>query len=183
MTTNKLYATLLCDNSMHRAIFHSPLHDIEVIVKNEGVTSVKWISPEYSAKLTIICKLQAKPSQMENIHLNDTSKWFEALWNMKTLPQIPDLSFDDATEFQMNVWNELVKTAPGTTITYQQLAGLAGSKNASRAVGSAMAANPITILVPCHRVIQTNGKLGNYSGYGGDETKKWLLELEANSAN
>jgi methylated-DNA-[protein]-cysteine S-methyltransferase len=102
---------------------------------------------------------------------------------MKTLPQIPDLSFDDATEFQMNVWNELAKTTPGTTITYQQLARLAGSKNASRAVGSAMAANPITILVPCHRVIQTNGKLGNYSGYGGDETKKWLLELEANSAN
>lgn len=166
---------------MHRAIFHSPLHDIEVIVKNEGVTSVQWISPEDSAKLTRIYKLQAKASQMENIHLQDTNKWLEALWNGKTLPQIPDLSFDDATEFQTNVWSELTKTTPGTTITYQQLARLAGSNNASRAVGSAMAANPITILVPCHRVIQANGKLGNYSGYGGTETKKWLLELEANS--
>ena len=107
---------------MHRAIFHSPLHDIEVIVKNEGVSSVQWMSPEDSAKLTIIYKLQAKPSQMENIHLQDTSKWFAALWNMKTLPQIPDLLFDNATEFQMNVWNELAKTTPGTTITYQQLA-------------------------------------------------------------
>jgi len=166
---------------MHRAIFQSPLHDIEVIVINEGVTSVRWISPEDSSRLKIICKLQAKPSQMESIHLEDTSKWLKALWENNTLPQVPDLSFDEATDFQINVWNKLAKTLPGTTITYQQLARLAGSENASRAVGSAMAANPITILVPCHRVVQTNGKLGNYSGYGGMETKKWLLELEANN--
>ena len=166
---------------MHRAILQTPLHDIEVIVINEGVTSVRWISPEDSSRLNRICKLQARPSQMESIHLEDTSKWLKALWDNNALPKIPDLSIDEATDFQKKVWNELAKTLPGTTITYQRLAELSGSKNASRAVGSAMAANPITILVPCHRVVQTNGKLGNYSGYGGMETKKWLLELEANN--
>ena len=165
---------------MHRAVINSPLHDIEVVVNNNGVSGLRWISPEDSEKLTRIHKLQTKPSQMENIHLQETQNWLKSLWSGEKLPRSPELSHNDATEFQTNVWSELAKTAPGTTITYQQLAKHAGSNNASRAVGSAMAANPITILVPCHRVIQANGKLGSYSGYGGTETKKWLLELEEN---
>jgi len=165
---------------MHRAVFHSPLHDIEVVVTNKGVTSLQWISSEDSTRLIRISKLQAKPSQMEKIHLEESARWLEALWNNQTLPKTPDVSFEDATEFQSNVWKELAKTIPGKTITYKQLAKSSGHENASRAVGSAMAANPITILVPCHRVIQSNGKLGNYSGYGGIETKKWLLKLESN---
>lgn len=67
---------------------------------------------------------------------------------------------------------------PGRAVTYGELARLAGSPSASRAVGAAMARNPCPIVVPCHRVVPSDGKPGNYSGEGGWETKVKLLALE-----
>ncbi len=64
----------------------------------------------------------------------------------------------------------------GETRSYAELAALAGSPKASRAVGSAMATNPVPIVVPCHRVLRTGGALGGYGG--GLEVKRWLLALE-----
>jgi methylated-DNA-[protein]-cysteine S-methyltransferase len=66
----------------------------------------------------------------------------------------------------------------GNTITYGQLAMMLGKPSASRAVGGAMARNPLPILIPCHRVVAADGKLTGYSGADGINTKKWLLELE-----
>lgn len=64
----------------------------------------------------------------------------------------------------------------GETLSYGQLAALAGNPRAARAAGTAMAANPISIIVPCHRVIRSGGDVGNYGG--GSEAKKFLLALE-----
>ncbi len=81
------------------------------------------------------------------------------------------------TLFQQDVWQEL-KTIPyGTTISYGELARRIGSPNASRAVGLANGRNPISIIVPCHRVIGTDGKLTGYGG--GLPRKEALLALEA----
>jgi methylated-DNA-[protein]-cysteine S-methyltransferase len=80
------------------------------------------------------------------------------------------------TPFQQRVWQELLRIPFGTTITYAQLAGRIGQPTASRAVGHANGRNPISILVPCHRVIGTNGKLTGYAG--GVEKKDWLLAWE-----
>lgn len=80
------------------------------------------------------------------------------------------------TPFQRTVWNALRTVQPGTTITYGQLAARLGVSGASRAVGAANGANPIAIVVPCHRVIGANGML---TGYGGGLTRKqWLLDHE-----
>jgi len=83
----------------------------------------------------------------------------------------------NGTEFQMQVWNELKKIPYGTVVTYKYIAEKLGNKSAVRGVGQANGANPIPIFIPCHRVINTGGKLGGYSG-GGPEVKKRLLELE-----
>nr|MBA2495938.1 methylated-DNA--[protein]-cysteine S-methyltransferase [Acidimicrobiia bacterium] len=64
----------------------------------------------------------------------------------------------------------------GRTVSYQELATAAGSPKATRAVGTAMAVNPVPIVVPCHRVLRTGGALGGYGG--GLETKRWLLAFE-----
>ena len=69
----------------------------------------------------------------------------------------------------------------GETRSYAELAALAGSPKASRAVGTAMATNPIPIVVPCHRVLRTGGALGGYGG--GLDVKRWLLALEGASGN
>ena len=81
------------------------------------------------------------------------------------------------TEFQKRVWEGLCQIPYGKTCGYGELARELGNPNASRAVGMANGRNPISIIVPCHRVIGANGAL---TGYGGGLTaKKWLLDHEA----
>lgn len=81
------------------------------------------------------------------------------------------------TEFQKIVWRELLNIPFGATISYGELANRVGNPNASRAVGAANGRNPISIIVPCHRVIGSNGKLTGYGG--GIERKEWLLTHES----
>ena len=80
------------------------------------------------------------------------------------------------TEFQKRVWKELLNIPYGQTITYNQLAINLGDKKAIRAAAAANGANPLPIVIPCHRVIGSNGNLVGYGG--GLEVKQKLLELE-----
>jgi methylated-DNA-[protein]-cysteine S-methyltransferase len=81
------------------------------------------------------------------------------------------------TAFQLRVWEELTRIPFGETISYGELAGRLGEPRAVRAVGLANGRNPISIVVPCHRVIGADGSLVGYGG--GLERKRWLLEHEA----
>jgi methylated-DNA-[protein]-cysteine S-methyltransferase len=83
------------------------------------------------------------------------------------------------TEFQMRVWAELRRIPYGATVTYGELARRLGGPGASRAVGLANGRNPISIIVPCHRVVGAGGKLTGYAG--GLARKRFLLELEGGS--
>ncbi len=83
----------------------------------------------------------------------------------------------NGTDFQREVWTELRRIPPGSTISYGQLAARIGRPKAVRAVGSANGSNPLSIVVPCHRVIGSNGKLTGYGG--GLHRKEWLLRHEA----
>jgi methylated-DNA-[protein]-cysteine S-methyltransferase len=80
------------------------------------------------------------------------------------------------TAFQRQMWTALVEIPLGETTTYAQLAQRLGRPSAVRAVGAANGANPIAVVVPCHRVIGTNGALTGYGG--GVERKRWLLAHE-----
>lgn len=82
------------------------------------------------------------------------------------------------TEFQIRVWRELTKIKPGEVVTYQELAKRVGKQKAVRAVANAVGKNPFAPIVPCHRVIRSDGKLGGYSGKGGIRTKLKLLREE-----
>lgn len=92
-----------------------------------------------------------------------------------SLPLAPE-----GTAFQLRVWLELRAIPFGQTISYGELARRIGDPNASRAVGAANGKNPISIIVPCHRVIGANGALTGFGG--GIETKRSLLELESSQA-
>ena len=80
------------------------------------------------------------------------------------------------TPFQRAVWNELLNIPFGETRSYLQIAKAIGRPTATRAVGAANGANPIPLIIPCHRVIGSNGKLTGYGG--GLERKRWLLAHE-----
>lgn len=82
----------------------------------------------------------------------------------------------NGTDFQRRVWNELVNIPYGETRTYKEIAKAIGNPKATRAVGGALNRNPVLLVVPCHRVIGSNGKLVGFGG--GLELKERLLELE-----
>ena len=87
-------------------------------------------------------------------------------------PDRPLSLFVTGTNFQINVWKALLQIPPGTVASYQQLANDIGHPGAARAVGQAVAANPVAFLIPCHRVIRQSGKLG---GYHWGETRKHAI--------
>jgi methylated-DNA-[protein]-cysteine S-methyltransferase len=88
------------------------------------------------------------------------------------------LDLDPLTPLQRMVLHETAKIDPGDRKPYEDIAKAIGRPRAARFVGSALAKNPFPLIVPCHRVVRKDGKIGNFGG--GRAMKKWLLEFEAN---
>lgn len=89
------------------------------------------------------------------------------------------LDLDGVAPFHTKIYLALQKIPTGKTISYNELAALAGSPGAARAVGQAMAKNPISVIVPCHRVLTASGGIGGFTAYGGLDTKRQLLQYES----
>lgn len=105
---------------------------------------------------------------LATLHLAGTPQSFDSV----------ELDLDAVSPFHAKVYRALRRVPPGTTVSYTQLATRAGSPGASRAVGTAMAKNPLPLLVPCHRVLTERGTLGGFSAPGSVATKVRLLALE-----
>ncbi|OLP43392.1 methylated-DNA--[protein]-cysteine S-methyltransferase [Rhizobium oryziradicis] len=120
--------------------------------------------------------VQPKPEWMfDDAAFDEAKAQLQAYFDGKR--QEFDLPLDlNGTNFQCDVWQELIRIPFGVTISYGELARRIGRLSASRAVGAANGANPLPIVIPCHRVIGANGSLTGFGG--GLDTKKWLLALE-----
>lgn len=101
----------------------------------------------------------------------ELGEYFAKKRQIFTLPLSPS-----GTEFQMDVWNTLLKIPYGERVSYAKEAQMLGNPKAVRAVANANGKNPIAILIPCHRVISSNGNIGGYTG--GVWRKEFLLSLE-----
>jgi O-6-methylguanine DNA methyltransferase len=95
----------------------------------------------------------------------------------KAVEALPPLDLSAGTSFQQRVWSALRRIGPGETRSYLEVATAIGNPKATRAVGGACGANPIPLLIPCHRVLASGHKLGGFSG--GLAWKKRLLMVEA----
>ena len=121
--------------------------------------------------------LNAEFVEQDDEILIETRKQLDAYFDMeRKVFDIPMITV--GTDFQKSVWDALVKVPYGTTATYLQLAKNIGNEKAVRAVANANGANAIGIIIPCHRIIGTDGELTGYGG--GLPLKKRLLELEQN---
>lgn len=89
-----------------------------------------------------------------------------------------DISLKNFSPFKKQVYEKLIETKTGQTVSYKELASLAGSSSASRAVGSCMSKNPMPIIIPCHRVLPASKKLGAFSSPSGASMKEKLLIFE-----
>ena len=107
----------------------------------------------------------------------EISQWLDAYFRGDN-PDPRRLQLSPAgTAFQMAVWEQLKQIPYGTTVSYGQIAKKLGPNMSAQAVGQAVGRNPISIIIPCHRVIGANGSLTGYAG--GIDIKRWLLEHEA----
>lgn len=152
---------------MHYCTIHTPVGELYIAEQDEKIIYIgnkkAFISSEKAEeKVTAVLTEAAK----------QLAEYFESARREFDLPLAPQ-----GTAFQKKVWEELAKVPYGETVSYGYLAEKVSTKGASQAVGSAMAKNPIAIVLPCHRVLPSSGKLGNYS-MGGPANKEWLLLME-----
>lgn len=150
---------------METVCIKTPL-GITTIIGNENGVSVIFVSDEGEVSNEIPMILQEAVSQ-----LNDYFEGNRTDFNFKLNPK--------GTEFQQKVWKALLNIPYGKTRTYLEQSKILGDVKAIRAVASANGKNPLWIVVPCHRVIGTDGSLTGYAG--GLWRKKWLLEHESSS--
>ncbi|HQZ25654.1 MAG TPA: methylated-DNA--[protein]-cysteine S-methyltransferase [Flavobacterium sp.] len=147
---------------METTYIKTPLGIAKIIGDEDGISIIS-VSDEGDSSSTIPMVLQEAVSQ-----LND---YFEGKRNDFTFKLNPS-----GTEFQQKVWKGLLEIPFGKTMSYLELSKKLGDVKAIRAVASANGKNPLWIVVPCHRVIGTDGSLTGYAG--GLWRKKWLLEHE-----
>ena len=156
---------------MYFSVIESPIDDLMLIANEQGLTGLYM--------------KQSFPKEDETIQwkrcderLSDARRqiveYFQGERQVFDLPLSPL-----GTPFQMKVWEALQRIPYGTTISYGELAHRIGQPTASRAVGAANGKNPISIIVPCHRVIGASGALTGFGG--GIDRKRFLLDLEGQS--
>jgi methylated-DNA-[protein]-cysteine S-methyltransferase len=136
-------------------------------VKNDGVLCGLYLGESDGGTELLGSRAEAG---FEDV-ARELTEYFARQRTVFTVPIAPE-----GTPFQQRVWSELTTIPYGETRSYAQLAGAIGNRSAMRAVGAANGRNPISIIVPCHRVIGSNGTLVGYGG--GLERKRFLLELE-----
>ena len=149
---------------MSSCIIKTPLGFTKIEGDQEGITSITVLNSE--EKITDII-----PEELEDcaIQLQEYFEGSRKVFDLKLNPS--------GSDFQKRVWDRLIEIPFGKTMSYLDLSKQLGDVKAIRAVASANAKNPLWIVVPCHRVIGSDGSLTGYAG--GLHRKKWLLEHES----
>lgn len=153
---------------LHKAYYKSPIGIIEIVAYNDAIIRLDFVEKEAENK-------EDMPQVLKRC-LVELDEYFKG--ERKDFTVKVDLC---GTDFQNKAWQELCNIPYGETISYKEQAIRVGNPKAIRAVGLANSKNPVGIIVPCHRVIGSNGKLTGYAG--GLWRKEWLLEHEKRVLN
>ena len=162
---------------IEQSFFNSPLGILEIKVTDYFVCSILFTNTN---KKTIPITENTNTTEKKYPLTMRCHQQLSEYFNGKRI--LFELPFQQTgTNFQQKIWNELTSIPFGKTISYMELSRKIGNSKAIRAAGSANGNNSICIVVPCHRVIGSNGEL---KGYNGDLwRKKWLLEHEGKYTN
>ena len=146
---------------MPQLSLHTPLGDLTLSEEDGAIVALDWGRGRDQGSSPLLLRAR---DQLQD--------YFDGTRSSFDLPLAPH-----GTAFQRKVWDALCTIPAGQTRTYLDIAQQVGCR-AARAIGQANGANPIPILIPCHRVVGANGSLGGYSGGEGAATKRYLLDLE-----
>lgn len=152
------------------SILQSDIGELMLVTDGSALTGLYFAD---SGHLPAECKLWAKNDQQPILQM--TARQLEEYFAGKLTRFSIPLRLK-GTRFQEKIWQEIARIPYGQTITYSELAGRAGIPQSIRAAGTATGRNPISIIVPCHRVVGKNGDLCGFAG--GLERKRFLLALE-----
>lgn len=160
-------------------VVKTPLGDFNLITDKNGILwAADFIACELRMRRLLDNRLGCKWYQLSSGSMPNTIKSAVVAYFDGDIRAIDTIQFaGSGTTFQRSVWNAVRAIAPGSPVTYGDLASKLGQAGSARAVGLANAANPFCIIVPCHRVVGVNGALTGYSG--GIERKRWLLDHES----
>ena len=143
--------------------FESPLGQIEIRASDDAITAVRFAGE---------ARIENNSNDLADRCAEQLMEYFASERKDFDLALGPN-----GTGFEKQIWKEIMKIPYGTTCSYLEIANRLSNPKATRAVGGAVGANPIAIIVPCHRVIGSDGSL---TGYGGELwRKRWLLDHEA----
>lgn len=151
---------------LETAYIDTPLGMMRIVGNNEGIAFIDFLKED-----EVVPNKGVPPSLTEAA--NEMIEYFDGKRKEFTIRSIAK-----GTAFQEKVWSELLKIKYGETASYADIANRIGNPKAVRAVANANARNPLSIIVPCHRIIGSNGKLTGYAG--GLWRKEWLLSREKN---
>ena len=158
------------------AIYTSPLGPIAIESDGQAITNLRFSNEQVHADSTGQGEEILKEAATAPPIITETIQWLDDYFAGKRPCNVPRLD-PQGTAFQKRVWQALFTIWYGQTKTYGEIAQMVDCRSA-QAVGQAVGANPIALIIPCHRVIAAHGKLGGYEY--GIEIKKKLLELEGN---
>jgi methylated-DNA-[protein]-cysteine S-methyltransferase len=153
--------------NIYRAYYRSEIGLLEITGTQKEVLSVNFVKKKGRAKITLSPALKTCLRQLDEYFRGKRQKFSVRLRL-------------DGTAFQNRVWRELLKVGFGKTASYRDIAKAAGRPKAVRAIGNTNRLNPVSIIVPCHRIVGSDGKLVGYGG--GLWRKAWLLEHERGKA-
>ena len=147
-----------------------------IAVGDQGVRVVVLGDDEVELSAEVAVRLGDEPTVQAAADDPDVAAVLAAVDGTGPLPKV-DLR---GTPFQLDVWAALQRVPIGSTVSYAELAAAAGHPNAVRAIGTACGANPVAVIVPCHRVLRSDGSLGGY--HWGTARKAALLRREGAAA-
>jgi methylated-DNA-[protein]-cysteine S-methyltransferase len=160
---------------MIESFYHCPVGIIKIKISGDCISELLYVTNE-SPLVDDSIKTQAAEETLLQKCIGQFGEYFAGKREIFNLPVK-----QEGTPFQQKVWNELIKIPFGKTISYLRLAQRLGDPKSIRAAASANGRNKLSIIVPCHRVIGSDGRLVGYGG--GLPIKKWLLDHENKYAN
>lgn len=152
------------------ATMESPVGTLTIVASDAGLRAVLW-PIEKDGRVLFDEEVEPGSHPVIAATISQLTEYFNGERSTFTLQLDPV-----GTDFQQSVWGVLNTISFGETMAYGELATELGKPNASRAVGSATGRNPLSIVVPCHRLVASSGKLTGFAG--GLDAKRWLLEHE-----
>jgi methylated-DNA-[protein]-cysteine S-methyltransferase len=151
---------------IYMAYYQSPIGAVEIVGTQDKIVALNFVDKARSTDKELPLTLKECVRQIDE-YFNAKCKAFSV-----------ELSIQ-GTDFQNTVWRQLLNVPYGKTVSYGDIAAAIGKPTACRAVGAANGKNPISIIVPCHRIIGSNGSLTGYGG--GMWRKEWLLKHEGDN--